>query len=59
MSVGEIDRAIICVQERVMIKYTKEELLEIGKSPLSKAKPDFLDPNEVYVIFTIFAFSVK
>ncbi|KAH1011176.1 hypothetical protein HUJ04_000599 [Dendroctonus ponderosae] len=49
MSVGEIDRAIICVQERVMIKYSKEDLLEIGKSPLSKAKPDFLDPNEVCV----------
>ncbi|CAH1134208.1 unnamed protein product [Ceutorhynchus assimilis] len=47
MSVGEIDPAILYVRERVKIQYSKEQLLEIAKNPVSKAKPDFLDPNEV------------
>jgi len=47
MSVGEIDPAILCVRERVVIRYTREQLWEIAKHPASKSKPDFLDPNEV------------
>ncbi|XP_066144570.1 eukaryotic translation initiation factor 4E transporter-like isoform X6 [Euwallacea fornicatus] len=47
MSVGEIDPAILCVRE--MIRYSKEQLLEIAKAPAAKSKPDFLDPNEVCV----------
>lgn len=47
MSVGEIDPAILFVRERIKIKYSKEELLDIAKNPASKSKPDFLDPNEV------------
>ncbi|KAF7274353.1 hypothetical protein GWI33_012973 [Rhynchophorus ferrugineus] len=45
MNVGDIDPAILLVRGK--IKYTKEELLEIGKNPASKKKPDFLNPAEV------------
>ncbi|KAL1501261.1 hypothetical protein ABEB36_006616 [Hypothenemus hampei] len=42
MSVREIDPAILAV--RLKIRYTAEQLLEIGKLPASKVKPEGFNP---------------
>lgn len=50
MSVSDIpeftDPAILAVREITRICYSKEELINLRNVPLSKKKPDFLEPTE-------------
>ncbi|XP_056637852.1 eukaryotic translation initiation factor 4E transporter-like isoform X7 [Diorhabda sublineata] len=53
MSVSDVptedfaDPAILVIRENVKISYSKDELLKLREAPLSKKKPDFIDPSEV------------